>query len=252
MSNNKPAIEFRNIEKTYKDRIILQDFNLKISEGEFVSIIGPSGSGKTTILKMVNGLVQPTQGNILINGVDIRNKDLISLRRHIGYVMQGNVLFPHMTVEKNISYVLDIAGGYTEKQKTDEVKKCMHLAQLSYEFKNFYPDELSGGQKQRVNLARAIAGSPKILLMDEPFASLDKITRSQLQRETKNIYKQMGITILFITHDITEACILGTHIAVINNHCLQQYATPDELVKNPNNDFVKHLFEDEDVGTYKA
>ena len=235
------VIEFKNIKKSYDDHVVISNLNLSIEKGEFVTIIGSSGCGKTTALKMVNGLITPTSGDILINGENIKEKNLTDLRRNIGYAIQGSVLFPHMTVEKNISYVPNLLNK-KEKGKTQAaVSKWMKIVGLDESLKDRYPSELSGGQQQRVGIARALAASPEILLMDEPFGAVDEITRGQLQTELKHIHAQTGITILFVTHDISEALKLGTKVLVMDHGEIQQYAKPDELLKNPATDFVNQL-----------
>ena len=238
-------IEFRHIKKAYGDKIIIDDFNLSVEQGDFVTIIGSSGCGKTTILKMINGLVEPTEGTILINNENIIGKDMIQLRRNIGYAIQGSVLFPHMTVDQNISYVPNLLNK-RDKQKTKAaVSKWMQIVGLDEEMKARYPDELSGGQQQRVGIARALAASPDLLLMDEPFGSVDEITRGQLQIELRQIYEKTGITVLFVTHDISEALKLGTKVLVIDKGVIQQYASPEELLNNPATDFVRQLVDNE-------
>lgn len=235
------AIEFKNIKKAYKDKVIIDNFNLSIMKGEFVTIIGSSGCGKTTILKMVNGLILPTDGDILVNGENIKNKNLTELRRNIGYAIQGSVLFPHMTVEKNISYVPNLLNKKDKEKTKSAVSKWMKIVGLSEDIKYRYPSELSGGQQQRVGIARALAASPSILLMDEPFGAVDEITRNQLQTELKRIYEQTHTTVLFVTHDISEALKLGTKVLVMDNGTIQQYAEPNEILRNPATDFVRQL-----------
>ena len=198
-------IEFRHVKKAYGDKVILKDFNLSIEKGEFVTVIGSSGCGKTTALKMVNGLLEPTEGDILIEGESIREKDQTQLRRNIGYAIQGSVLFPHMTVEQNIAYVPNLLNKRDKKKTRDAVSKWMQIVGLDEEMRERYPAELSGGQQQRVGIARALAASPEILLMDEPFGAVDEITRGQLQTELHQIYEKTGITVMFVTHDISEA-----------------------------------------------
>ena len=237
------AIEFRHIRKSYGDTVIIPDLNLEIEKGEFVTIIGSSGCGKTTALKMINGLIPPTGGDILVDGENIRNKDMITLRRGIGYAIQGSVLFPNMTVEQNISYVPSLLNKKDKERTAKAVDKWMQIIGLDPSMKERYPSELSGGQQQRVGIARALAASPDILLMDEPFGAVDAITREQLQNELKEIHKKTGITILFVTHDIEEALKLGTKVLVMDHGEIQQYGTPKELLQNPATDFVKKLVE---------
>ena len=235
------AMEYKNISKSYGSNVVLKDFSLTLEKGEFITIIGSSGCGKTTILKMVNGLISPDSGDILINGRSIRNQDLIRLRRGIGYAIQGSVLFPHMTVEQNISYVPNLINK-KEKQKTrTAVSKWLQTVGLDEELKERYPSELSGGQQQRVGIARALAASPEILLMDEPFGAVDEITRGQLQIELRQIYEETRITILFVTHDISEALKLGTRVLVMDQGKILQYGSPEELLCNPSTPFVKQL-----------
>ena len=183
------VIEFRHIKKAYGDKVILKDLNLSIEKGEFVTIIGSSGCGKTTALKMVNGLLSPTEGDILIDGENIRDRNQTELRRNIGYAIQGSVLFPHMTVEQNISYVPNLLNKRNRQRTKEAVSKWMRIVGLDEELKSRYPSELSGGQQQRVGIARALAASPEILLMDEPFGAVDELTRSQLQTELRRIYE---------------------------------------------------------------
>ncbi|MDO4269490.1 MAG: ABC transporter ATP-binding protein [Eubacteriales bacterium] len=239
------AIEFRNVKKAYGENTVLDDFNLRVEKGEFVTVIGSSGCGKTTALKMVNGLIEPTAGDILLFGENIRGKDMISLRRNIGYAIQGSVLFPHMTVERNISYVPGLLNKRDKAKTKAAVSKWMRIVGLEEGLRERYPSELSGGQQQRVGIARSLAASPDVLLMDEPFGAVDGITRGQLQAELRRIYEETGITVLFVTHDIAEALKLGTKVLVMDAGRIQQYAAPAELLQNPATDFVKRLVERE-------
>jgi osmoprotectant transport system ATP-binding protein len=235
------AIEFKNIKKAYGSNTILEHFDLSVEEGEFVTIIGSSGCGKTTALKMVNGLIEPDDGDIFVDGGNIKKKNLTELRRNIGYAIQGSILFPHMTVEKNISYVPNLLNKKDKARTKAAVSKWMKIVGLDESIKDRYPSELSGGQQQRVGIARALAASPTILLMDEPFGAVDEITRGQLQSELKRIHEQTHITILFVTHDISEALKLGTKVLVMDKGVIQQYAAPTEVLRNPATDFVKQL-----------
>lgn len=239
------AIEFRHIRKVYGNTVIIPDLNLKIERGEFVTLIGSSGCGKTTALKMINGLYEATKGDILVNGENIRDKDMIELRRSIGYVIQGNVLFPNMTIEENISYVPRLLNKKDKEKIEGAVNKWMKIVGLEPSMKERYPSELSGGQQQRVGIARALAASPDILLMDEPFGAVDAITRQQLQNELMKIHRETGITILFVTHDIEEALKLGTKMLVMECGEIQQYGTPAEILRKPATDFVKELVNQE-------
>lgn len=235
------AIEFKNIKKAYSDKVILEQFNLSVAKGEFVTIVGSSGCGKTTMLKMVNGLIKPSEGDIFVDGENIKSKDIIELRRNIGYAIQGSILFPHMTVEQNISYVPNLLNKKNRTKTKMAVEKWMKIVGLDEELKERYPAELSGGQQQRVGIARALAASPDILLMDEPFGAVDEITREQLQNELKQIHSKTGITILFVTHDISEALKLGTKVLVMDKGKIQQYAAPEQLLQKPATQFVKQL-----------
>lgn len=237
----KKIIEYRNITKSYGENIVIKNFDLSISNGEFVTILGSSGCGKTTILKMVNGLVHPTSGDIIIDGKNIKDLNLIDLRRSIGYSIQGSVLFPHMNVEKNIAYVPNLLNKIDKSKTSEAVSKWMKIVGLDDDLRDRYPDELSGGQQQRVGIARALAASPEILLMDEPFGAVDEITRSNLQDEIMRIHKETGITILFVTHDVSEAMKMGTKVLIMDSGSIQQYDTPENIKENPKNNFVEKL-----------
>jgi osmoprotectant transport system ATP-binding protein len=235
------AVEYKKISMSYGDKVIIEGFELSVDEGEFITIIGSSGCGKTTILKMVNGLIEPTKGEVFVHGKDTKSLDLTELRRNIGYAIQGSVLFPHMTVEKNIAFVPNLLNRRDKKRTYEAVTKWMEIVGLEGSMRTRYPSQLSGGQQQRVGIARALAASPDILLMDEPFGAVDEITRASLQDEIARIHKETGITILFVTHDINEALKLGTRVLVMDEGKIQQFATPNEILDSPANDFVKAL-----------
>lgn len=239
------AVELKHIKKSYDQNPVLADFDLTVPKGEFVTMIGSSGCGKTTVLKMINGLIEPDEGEILLDGESIRGKDMTKLRRNIGYAIQGSVLFPHMTVEDNISYVPNLLNKRDRQRTKQAVKKWMDIVGLSPELKERYPDELSGGQQQRVGIARALAASPELLLMDEPFGAVDEITRGQLQDELRRIYEKTGITVLFVTHDISEALKLGTKVLVMDQGKIVQYDTPQEILAHPASPFVERLIRKE-------
>ncbi|CEN82727.1 ABC transporter glycine betaine/carnitine/choline ATP-binding protein [[Clostridium] sordellii] len=239
--NNDVIIKMKHIKKTYDDKIIIKDLNLDINKGEFITVIGSSGCGKTTVLKMINGLNTPDKGDIFINGKNIKNENIIELRRKIGYSIQGSALFPHLTVEKNISYVLDLINEKNKDEIKESILKLIKVVGLEDNILNRYPDQLSGGQQQRVGIARALAAQPDILLMDEPFGAVDEITRKQLQNEIVKIHKDLGVTTIFITHDIKEALKLGTRVLVMDKGEIVQFNKPEIIKNHPANDFVKEL-----------
>lgn len=234
-------IVFKNISKSYEGKKILENINITINEGEFVTILGPSGGGKTTFLKMINLLICPDEGKIFIDGRDTAEGSPVDLRRNIGYAIQGSILFPHMTVEENISYVPTLLNKKDKERTKRAVEKWMNIVGLNRELLSRYPDELSGGQQQRVGIARALAASPEILLMDESFSAVDEITRKNLQDEIIRIQRETGITVVFITHDVEEALRLGTKVLILNNGSIEQYDTPDKIIESPASDFVKKL-----------
>ncbi|NIU58926.1 MAG: ATP-binding cassette domain-containing protein [Phycisphaerae bacterium] len=211
---------------------------MEIEEGETVVLLGTSGSGKTTTMKMVNRLVEPTSGTILINGKDIIQQDSIHLRRMIGYAIQHIGLFPHMTVAENIAIVPKLLK-WPVGQIVKRVKVLLAMVGLEPDdFRVRYPAQLSGGQRQRVGVARALAADPPIVLMDEPFGALDPITREQLQNEFIELLSEIKKTIIFVTHDVFEAVKMGDRIALLDAGRLQQLATPTELIEEPANEFV--------------
>ena len=233
-------IEFKNVSKSYDGKTnIIENLNLTIRSGELVVLVGESGCGKTTTMQLVNRLIEPSKGSVLVNGEDIRTIDKNKLRRNIGYVIQDIGLFPHITIEQNISTVPLLC----RKDKAEVHKKTRSLMEsvgLPYEkYAKRYPRELSGGQQQRVGVARALANDPEILLMDEPFSALDPITREQLQNELLSLQDKLGKTIIFVTHDIDEAIKLGDRIAVMQDGKIIQFDSPEGLLKNPANEFVE-------------
>ena len=234
------SIRMEHIVHSYGEHTVLKDFSMDIHDGEFISVIGGSGSGKTTVLKLINGLLIPDQGEIYVQDKDIRKVDQNELRRNIGYVIQSIGLFPHMTIEENIGYVLSLTKQDSALIQ-ERVKEMMDIMKLEEQLLNRYPDELSGGQKQRVGIARALASHPKILLMDEPFGAVDEITRHSLQDEILRIYHELHITIFFITHDIREALRLGTRVMIMKDGNIEQFDTPDIVKKQPQTEFVREL-----------
>ncbi len=235
------GIEFIEAAKSYENKEALLPLSLRIEPGEFVSIIGGSGGGKTTMLKMVNGLCIPDSGKVLVNGEDVATADLVCLRRNIGYVIQGTGLFPHMNVWKNIAYVPTLINRHDRARTRKAVENLMQLMDLDADMALRYPAELSGGQQQRVGIARALASSPDIVLMDEPFGAVDGIARRSLQTEIVQLHQKLKMTILFVTHDIREALRLGTRVLVINQGRLVQDATPEQITASPADEFVEDL-----------
>lgn len=235
-------IRMENVKKSYGQENVLQGLSLDIEKGEFLAVVGSSGCGKTTMLKMINGLIRPDSGKIIVEGQDISETDLIALRRGIGYCIQGSVLFPHMTVEENVAYVPELLNGRDKAKTRAAVSKWLRTVGLEEDMRRRYPSQLSGGQ-QRVGIARALAASPEILLMDEPFGAVDSITRAQLQTEIKEIHRKTGVTIVFVPHDISEALYLGTRVLVLDKGEIQQYDTPENIIDSPRNQFVKALVE---------
>jgi osmoprotectant transport system ATP-binding protein len=234
-------IEFKKIRKDFKNKTILKDITLKINKGELVAFIGSSGCGKTTTLKMINGLIKPTSGQIFINGEDIASKNVIKLRRNIGYVIQQTGLFPHMTIRENIEIIprIEKLDKRSIEKRTIELMDMIGLS--GNEFLDRYPTELSGGQQQRIGVARAFAINPDIILMDEPFSALDPITRVQLQEELIDLQSKLKRTIVFVTHDMDEAIKIADKICIMNKGEIIQYDTPENILKNPINDFVNEF-----------
>lgn len=235
-------ITFKNVSKVYesngKNVKAVDDVTMNVEKGEICVFLGPSGCGKTTLLRMVNRLVQITDGTIEIDGKNIYSLDPIEVRRSIGYVIQQNGLFPNMTIEENINVVPKMLG-WEEKTMKERYNYLMEMMGLKPEqYKKRYPWELSGGQQQRIGVARALAADPPVMLMDEPFGALDPIIREHLQNEFLRIQKDVKKTILFVSHDIDEAIRLGDKIAIFNEGQLMQYGTPDEILSNPKNKFV--------------
>ncbi|HEX9067811.1 MAG TPA: ABC transporter ATP-binding protein [Ktedonobacterales bacterium] len=237
------TIEFANVSKTYvgATKGAVENVSFKVREGAICMLVGTSGSGKTTLLRMVNRLIDPTAGQILIDGVATVDHDPIELRRSIGYVIQQVGLFPHLTIEDNVQVVPSILGESRE-ETSPRVDELLGLVGLPPgEFRKRYPRQLSGGQQQRVGLARALAADPAVLLMDEPFGALDAITRGRMQEELLSIQRGVKKTILFVTHDVDEAFKLGDQLVVLSEGKLIQEGTPVDLLARPANDFVRQL-----------
>ena len=234
-------IRFDHVKKSFGENCILEDFSLQVREGEFLTVIGKSGCGKTTMLKLVNGLLMPDSGQIFVEGKDLAGTDLVALRRRIGYVIQNGGIFPHMTVEKNITYVPVISGRKNKIENHRLALRLLRTVGLEEEMAARYPSELSGGQQQRVGIARALAAGPRILLMDEPFGALDEITRQTMQDEILRLQKELKLTIVFITHDIREAMKLGNRMLVMEQGKVRQLDTPEQIRLNPADAFVREL-----------
>ncbi|MFK3664209.1 ABC transporter ATP-binding protein [Ochrobactrum teleogrylli] len=234
-------IEFDQITKRYNGRAAVDAVSFSVEPHSIAAIVGTSGSGKTTLLRMVNRLVEPTEGEIRIDGHSNMDEPGHALRRRIGYVIQQHGLFPHRTVAENIATV-PVLLGWTKQRIDARVDELLDLFQLEpADYRDRYPQELSGGQQQRVGVARALAAEPNILLMDEPFGALDPVIRAKAQEDLKAIQRRFGTTILLVTHDMEEAISLGDHIAVMDDGKLLQYSPPADILARPATDFVERL-----------
>ncbi|KKE79606.1 betaine/proline/choline family ABC transporter ATP-binding protein [Oceanobacillus caeni] len=234
-------LEFHNVTKRYNNgKFAVNNLNLKIKKGEFICFIGPSGCGKTTTMKMVNRLIDITDGSILVDGKDIKDQDPVALRRSIGYVIQQIGLMPHMTIKENIVLVGTLLK-WTKEKKEERARELLKLVDLPEEYLDKYPHELSGGQQQRIGVLRALAANPPLILMDEPFGALDPITRDSLQEEFKKLQRELNKTIVFVTHDMDEAIKLADRIVIMREGEIVQIDTPDEILRNPANEFVEEF-----------
>jgi osmoprotectant transport system ATP-binding protein len=243
------AIRFENITKKYTNtaRPAIDNISCDIEENSFVVLLGPSGCGKTTLLKMVNRLYEPTSGAIYLGEQEIHQMDATALRRKIGYVIQQIGLFPHMTVAQNVGIVPDLLDWPPEKinGRVDELLTLVGLP--PEEYRDRYPSQMSGGQRQRVGVARALAGDPSVILMDEPFGAIDAITRTGLQNEMLKLQRRLKKTILFVTHDVEEALRLADKIVIMKDGRIVQYDTPFNILKHPANQFVYDLVGANDI-----
>lgn len=234
-------IELSHLTKVYGDIAVVDDVNMHVDTGTITVIVGTSGSGKSTLIRMINRLVEPTKGHILVQGRDVSKMPAYELRRSIGYAIQSHGLFPHWSVARNIATV-PMLLGWDRKKVAARVEELMELFQLDHaQFANRYPHELSGGQQQRVGVARAMAAKPALLLMDEPFGALDPIIRGKAQADLKAIQRRTGTTILLVTHDMDEAIHLGDRIAVMDGGQLKQYAPAADILARPADAFVDDL-----------
>lgn len=234
-------LKLENISKVYKGKKkAVNNISLEIKKGEFICFIGPSGCGKTTTMKMINRLIEPSEGAIYINGENILEKDPVDLRRQIGYVIQQIGLFPHMTIYENMMLVPKLLK-WSENEKRERAEELLKLVDMDPEFLDRYPNELSGGQQQRIGVLRALASNPPLILMDEPFGALDPITRDALQEEFKNLQRTLDKTIVFVTHDMDEAIKLADRIVILKGGEIVQVGTPDEILRNPVNAFVEEF-----------
>lgn len=235
-------IEYKHVALRYGEKSVLEDVNLKINDGEFMVLVGPSGSGKTTMLKMINRLLEPTDGNIYMEDKRIKDYNQRDLRLSTGYVLQQIALFPNLTVAENIAIIPEMKGWNKDKIKQNTAELLEMVGLPAKEYAGRFPSMLSGGEQQRVGIVRAIIGEPRILLMDEPFSALDAISRKQLQVLTKKLHNEFGVTIIFVTHDTDEALLLADRIAVLQNGQICQIDKPNAILENPSNDFVANLF----------
>ncbi len=235
-------IEYKHVALRYGEKSVLEDVNLEIKDGEFMVLVGPSGSGKTTMLKMINRLLEPTDGNIYMDDKRIKDYNQRDLRLSTGYVLQQIALFPNLTVAENIAIIPEMKGWNKDKIKQNTAELLEMVGLPAKEYAGRFPSMLSGGEQQRVGIVRAIIGEPRILLMDEPFSALDAISRKQLQVLTKKLHNEFGVTIIFVTHDTDEALLLADRIAVLQNGQICQIDKPNAILENPANDFVVNLF----------
>lgn len=236
-------IKFEKVYKRYDDKAVVSDLTLDIKEGEFFVLIGPSGSGKTTTLKMINQLIDLSEGYIRIEGKPISDFDLQELRWNIGYVLQQIALFPNMTVEENILIVPEMKKWSKEDMENRVIELLESVNMNPDKYRHRQISELSGGEQQRIGVIRALAADPDIILMDEPFSALDPITRHNLQQDVLNLQQKFQKTVVFVTHDMQEALSLGDRICLMNNGKIEQIGTADEILKKPANDFVREFLQ---------
>ncbi|MDT2658387.1 ABC transporter ATP-binding protein [Enterococcus hulanensis] len=237
-------IEFKDVSKEFEGNVVLKDLNFSVKKGEIFVLVGPSGSGKTTSLKMINGLIEPTDGNLYFKEKRIKDYNIQKLRWQIGYVLQQIALFPTMSVKENIEVIPEMLG-WNKEQRNKRVDELLQEVDMDPEqFRDRMPSELSGGQQQRIGIIRALASEPDIVLMDEPFSALDPISRASLQDLVLELHQKLGNTIIFVTHNMKEAMKIGSRIAVMHEGKLIQCDTPEEIQKNPANQFVEEFFDE--------
>lgn len=239
-------IRYQGVSMSYDGKEkVLDDLNFEIKEGEFFVLVGPSGSGKTTTLKLINRLIEQTEGDIFFQGKNIKDYPLREMRLEMGYVLQEIALFPNLTVAENIGLIPEMKKINKREidKRVDSLLKQVDLDPKVY--KNRLPEDLSGGEKQRIGILRAIAANPKVLLMDEPFSALDPISKTQLQDLVKDLHRDFKITTVFVTHDMREAIKLADRICLMKDGKIIQIGSPEDLVNNPANDFVASFFKDE-------
>lgn len=245
-------IEFKNVSKIYPgNQVAAENINLKFKDGEFICFIGASGSGKTTCMRMINRMNDITSGEILINGVNINEMDAVDLRRKIGYVIQQIGLLPHMTVYDNIVLVPRLLK-WDEDKLRPIAENLIQKVDLPLSYLDKYPSELSGGQQQRIGVIRALAADQDIILMDEPFGALDPITRDALQKLVKRLQKEMGKTIVFVSHDMDEALSLADRIVIMKKGHVEQFDTPENILKNPKSKYVEDMLGEEKLNEAKT
>ncbi|WP_452666466.1 ABC transporter ATP-binding protein, partial [Staphylococcus aureus] len=232
-------LSIKHLTKIYSgNKKAVDDISLDIQSGEFIAFIGTSGSGKTTALRMINRMIEATEGQIEIDGKDVRSMNPVELRRNIGYVIQQIGLMPHMTIKENIVLVPKLLK-WTKEEKDKRAKELIKLVDLPESFLERYPAEISGGQQQRIGVVRALAAEQDIILMDEPFGALDPITRDTLQDLVKTLQRKLGKTFIFVTHDMDEAIKLADKICIMSEGKVVQFDTPDNILRHPANDFVR-------------
>jgi osmoprotectant transport system ATP-binding protein len=229
MNEQPVTIRFDTVGYTVGDTVILADLNLDVYEGEILVLLGESGCGKTTTLKLINRLIEPTAGEVLVEGKSAAEWNPIELRRHIGYVLQEGGLFPHFTVAENVALVLGLLNWDATKKRERTIEMLDLVGLKPDKFADRFPHELSGGQRQRVGVARALAADPQIVLLDEPFGALDAITRTNLQKEFARLVRDLGKTAVFVTHDLHEAMLLGSRIALMDKGRIDLLSTPEDF-----------------------